>query len=111
MSITQQNMIKIMDAQNECIGSVEIPVVTGNIISGTFRQTQYYKKYEKIFTELERAANELLIIQADQLEQQIHKLGFYAISSNNRKISIENLQIMQGKIVFTVTHPEGVESF
>ncbi|KYC20601.1 hypothetical protein WM94_16380 [Pseudomonas sp. ABFPK] len=109
MPITKLSAIKIMDSQNVCIGSVENPAIAEKVISGTFLPTQHYKKYGKIFFDLEQAANKQLFTHADQLERQIQGLAFYAVTLSNRKISIENLQIMEGQIVFTLTFSEDTE--
>ncbi|MFK5668751.1 hypothetical protein ACI2OW_22990 [Pseudomonas shirazica] len=110
MPITKPNAIKIMDIQNMCIGSVENPAIAEKVISGTFLPTQHYKKYEKHFSDLEQTANKLLLTHANQLERQIQALAFYAVTLSNRKISIENLQIMENQIVFTITYAEDAEA-
>lgn len=102
MPIMNPNEIKIMDIQNVCIGCVIAPTIAKKVIFGTFLPTQHYKKYEKLFSDLEQAANNLLFTHADQLERQIKDLSFYAKTSNNKIISIENLQIMENQIVFTI---------
>ncbi|MDD2133757.1 hypothetical protein NP537_05780 [Pseudomonas kurunegalensis] len=99
-----------MDAHNLCIGTVETPTFSGNCIYGKFIPTPHYEKYEKIFSSLEQAANDLLLIHADQIEKEIQKMGFYTVDPTNIKAPISDLQIMDGQIVFHIYNQEQAEA-
>lgn len=106
MSIAKSKTIKIMDSQHLCIGTIKAPAISNNSLRGTFSPTNYYKKYEQIFLSLEQAANNLLFTHADQIEQKIQTLGFYATGPDNISIPIDNLQIMEGEIYFKINDQE-----
>ena len=109
MPLTKSKIVKIMNSQHICIGSIEDPCTRGQLISGTFTPTQDFEKYKKIFLDLEYAANNLLFTHADQLEKKIKELAFYALTPNNRRVRIKDLQIMEGQISWNADNREDIE--
>jgi hypothetical protein len=80
----------------------EIHVDSQNeVVLGTFAPTPEFLRHQLLFESFEQAANDLLFIEVDRMQREIHSLGFYAVDTRDgiRK-AICNLQIMEAGISF-----------
>ena len=100
MPMTIQAFI-LMDKNGVIIGRID-PIQLTPKIQGKFSPTTEFSKYKPIFSELEHAANNMLLSHADEIEKKIDAMDFYATRDDQpeKKLKFKRLQIMGGDAIF-----------
>ncbi|UZR97460.1 hypothetical protein [Chondrinema litorale] len=91
--MSENRRLILFSRVGEFMCSVEVLSQEENIISGRLIENQMSESILNLFKEYEELVNNVVFSMLDELEDQIDKLGFYAIESD-LKYNIHQLQIM-----------------
>lgn len=95
--------VYLFDETNALVGAIHVSSSDRSRVIGEFLPAPRYEQYAPLFSALERAANEVLLVECDALGCQIDGLNFIVSHSDRTGIAIHDLQIMEGVACFRWT--------
>jgi hypothetical protein len=97
--------LSLFNQRGTLVGTIRVSSEEDSWVLGEFSPSEGFDEYASIFTALEHASNEMLLVECDALEKEIHRLGFCVSEPGRAATKIADLQIMDGGISFRWNDP------
>lgn len=94
--------LSLIDQAGAEVGTIVVSSKEGRLVLGDFRPGPGFARYADLFKAHEQAANDMLLLEVDRLEEAIKSLGFSVARTDEpgTRLPIADLQIMGAGISF-----------
>jgi hypothetical protein len=105
MAVRTDRDLSLLDQNGTPVGTIRVLSESNAGVIGEFSPTGHFNTYASLFMALEHAANEMLLVECDELQRKVDALNFCVREGAFAAERILDLQIMTAGVSFRWNDP------